>query len=94
MGETPYYVAGIRYGHDDNSVIHDKVGSSHITLWQKVMTKVHEGYNPAVFELDDEGIISYEYCKESGQLAHSGCPEKGVGYYYYDDIPISCTMHE
>lgn len=94
IGETPYYVAGIRYGHDDNSVISDKVGNSQIQVWQKVMTKVHEGYNPAVFELDDEGIISYEYCKESGQLAHSGCPEKGIGYYYYDDIPISCTTHD
>ncbi|MFZ2538963.1 MAG: transglycosylase domain-containing protein, partial [Oscillospiraceae bacterium] len=94
MGATPYYIAGIRYGHDDNkSAIADKLYSAHIPVWQKIMTEVHKGKNPAVFSLNDDGIVKMAYCTESGGLAHSGCPKKAIGYYKTTDIPAPCTIH-
>ncbi len=94
MGATPYYVAGIRYGHDDNKLtIAKNLYSAHIPVWQKIMTEVHKGKNPAVFELNDDGVVEMAYCTESGGLAHSGCPKQGKGYYKATDIPAPCTIH-
>lgn len=92
MGLTPYYVAGIRYGHDDNSVI-DNEGVDNKDVWKAVMQKVHEGKNPAKFELSDEGIVEYEFCTASGGIAHVGCTTKKRGFYKITNIPPSCTVH-
>lgn len=93
MGLTPYYVAGIRYGHDNNDII-ESTGIDHKVVWNAVMEKVHEGKNPANFELNSEGVVEYEYCTESGMLAHTGCPIKKAGYYKIDGgIPSTCTLH-
>lgn len=96
MGCTPYYVAGIRYGHDANTkAISQSLGYyPHIKVWQKIMTEIHKGKNPAKFELNDDGIIEMPYCTQSGQLAHSGCPETKTGYYKVDRLPGPCTEHE
>lgn len=93
MGLTPYYYAGIRYGNDDNSVI-EETGKSQMTVWREVMEQVHEGLNPAKFELPDDGVVEYEYCTVSGKLAHSGCPTKKNGYYKSTFIPPNCTVHD
>lgn len=93
VGLTPYYLGGIRYGNDDNSELKE-TGKSQMTVWKEVMEKVHEGLNPANFELSDEGIVEYEYCLESGKLAHIGCPKRKYGYYKSSYIPDNCNLHE
>lgn len=92
IGLTPYYVGGIRYGNDDNSELKE-TGKSQMVVWKEVMEKVHEGLNPAKFELSDEGVIEYEYCVESGKLAHIGCPVRKYGYYKSSYIPDNCNLH-
>lgn len=92
VGLTPYYIGGIRYGNDDNSVIEND-GTNQIIVWREVMEKVHKGLNPAKFDMSDDGVVVYEYCTASGKLAHSGCPTKKSGYYKSSYIPESCLMH-
>lgn len=92
MGLTPYYIGGIRYGNDDNSII-EYDGKSQIIVWKEVMDLVHKGKNPAKFELDTGGAVEFEYCAASGLLAHPGCPKKVLGYYKTTGIPATCTVH-
>ena len=93
MGCTPYYVAGIRYGNDDNSNIADSVSNSQIGVWKKVMEEVLKDRNTAKFELDATGVTEQTYCRATGLLATSGCPSKGTGYYKKDHLPGTCTLH-
>ncbi|MEG1027936.1 MAG: hypothetical protein RSE07_04530, partial [Oscillospiraceae bacterium] len=92
VGLTPYYVAGIRYGNQQNTEIVE-VGKSQMVAWKEVMEKIHEGLNDAKFELSDEGVVKYEYCVDSGMLAHQGCTNKRVGYYKVGNIPPVCGLH-
>lgn len=94
VGATPYYIAGIRYGHDDNSVISNGVGSSHLGVWKKVMASVMDGLEAKNFELDDEGVLKEDYCLESGMLAGPDCTKTGVGYYKISTaLPPTCNAH-
>ncbi len=95
VGVTPYYVAGIRYGNDDNKPIPNKpVGNTQVGVWKKIMLKVLDGYNPAKFELSAEGVVTREYCKKTGLLLGPDCTEKGVGYYKIGQEPAQCSGHK
>lgn len=93
MGLTPYYIGGIRYGFDDNTVINETGLVDTKIVWKAVMEQVHKGKNPATFQLNDDGVMAYEYCTQSGGLAHSGCPTKKTGYYKLSNLPAICTIH-
>lgn len=91
MGITPYYVAGIRYGYDDNDIIIPGKQSFQIPVWQKIMTEVHAGKNPASFELSKENVVEAPYCTYSGLLASETCPGKKTGYYRETNVPSTCN---
>lgn len=97
MGLTPYYVAGIRYGFDDNKLVIDEGRSGgyghHLKTWKNVMETVHKGLNPAKFELDGSDVVELEFCKETGLIANSACPKTEIGYYKKSNIPDFCTLH-
>ncbi|WMJ22601.1 transglycosylase domain-containing protein [Paludicola sp. MB14-C6] len=97
MGLTPYYVAGIRYGFDDNKleINQDRSGGygHHLKTWKNVMEQVHKGRNKADFELDGSNVVELEFCKETGLLAQSGCPKKETGYYKKNSLPDVCSLH-
>lgn len=94
MGVTPYYVAGIRYGYDNNDVIEEKDdGLSQMVVWKNVMTKVLASKKPAQFKLDEAGIIKAQYCTSSGLLAHSACTAQKSGYYKESHQPAVCSIH-
>ena len=98
MGCTPYYVAGIRYGNDDNKSIPQSVSNtySQMRVWNDVMTRLHteKGKNPAVFELPSEGVVSRSFCTETGGLAGAECTHTEVGYYKLGKEPSQCPGHE
>lgn len=93
VGCTPYYVAGIRYGNDDNTPIDNRVGDRQIRVWNSIMTDVHKGRNPAKFDLINNNILELTYCKISGMIATSSCPSTGKGYYSQENTPSICTIH-
>lgn len=93
IGLTPYYTAGIRYGYDDNSIIYNE-GKSQMVVWKEVMTLMHEGLEPATFDLDSTGVYEYQYCTYSGMIAHEGCTATALGYYKPTNTPSVCTHHD
>lgn len=91
VGVTPYYVAGIRYGYDDNDIIIPGKKSFQIPVWQKIMTEIHAGKNPANFELNNQNVVELEYCTFSGLLATENCPAKKKGFYRTSNVPPTCN---
>lgn len=97
-GATPYYVAAIRYGYDEdkdkngNDVqISTKIGRHDISLWKKVMESVQAGKPAAKFDLNMDGVVREEYCTKSGMLASSSCKSTKWGYYKESNLPDVCT---
>ena len=57
------------------------------------MSKAHAGLEAKAFTDSSYAVEKY-YCKSSGDLATSGCPDKAVGWYKKSNIPKACTAHE
>jgi len=80
VGFTPYYTAGIWGGCDENQKLSDSStgeyngGTSfHKDIWNKIMTRIHEGLtDPGAFEKPD-GILTAQICRKSGLLATDAC---------------------
>ncbi len=77
VGFTPYYTAGVWGGCDNNQSLRDGSGSQnggtsyHKRIWQKVMTRIHEGLSDPGFPVPDS-IETAQICRKSGKLAVSG----------------------
>ena len=79
VGFTPYYLAGVWGGCDENQVLKD-AGSGeynggtgfHKDIWRKIMAKIHEGKADIGFEKPDS-IVEEKVCRKSGLLPTSGC---------------------
>ena len=92
-GCTPYYVAAIRYGFDDNTAISNKMGRHDISLWKTVMESIQQDLPSAKFDLNMTGVVQERYCTETGLLAGSSCTSTKVGYYRESNLPSVCTGH-
>ncbi len=103
VGYTPYYTAGIWCGCDDNQHL-TNIGSGtsfHKTIWQKIMTRVHEELPDIGFEKPDS-ITTREVCRKSGKLPVSRlCSNDPRGsavyteYFAVDNVPTEeCDHHE
>lgn len=86
VGYTPYYVGATWYGYSYPKVIGSNVSNPSVTLFDLVMTKLHEDIIAAaeVSDTDDivlktfddkkpVDIIECEYCKDSGQKLSTAC---------------------
>ena len=79
VGFSPYYLAGVWGGCDENQVLKD-AGSGeynggtgfHKDIWRKIMSKIHEGKTDIGFERPDS-IVEEKVCRKSGLLPVSGC---------------------
>lgn len=93
VGGSPYYVASCWCGYKTMQPI----SSSHLgvptKLWGNVMSKSHAGLEAKEFENSSYAVEKY-YCKSSGDLATSGCPDKAVGWYKKSNLPKACTAHQ
>lgn len=93
VGGSPYYVASCWCGYKTMQPI----SSSHLgvptKLWGNVMSKAHAGLKATEFENSSYAVEKY-YCKSSGDLATSGCPDKAVGWYKKSNLPKACTAHQ
>jgi penicillin-binding protein 1A len=72
VGYTPYYCAAVWCGYDHNEKIHYS-GNPSITMWKKVMSKVHEGLEKKSFDKPSGGLTSVTVCMDSGLLATDAC---------------------
>lgn len=93
VGGSPYYVASCWCGYETMQPIAKSYSGIAMKLWGNVMSKAHAGLKAKEFENSSYAVEKY-YCKSSGDLATSGCPDKAVGWYKKSNIPKTCTAHE
>ncbi len=105
IGYTPYVTAGIWCGYSDRSGSVGVLEPSHLEIWDKVMTRVHnevlfKGSEENVPSFDTSGLILLPYCKKSGKLLCEACElaeDGSLSYGYFDPLNIPtdiCDLHE
>ena len=72
VGYTPYYVAAVWVGYERNATIKYS-GNPAITMWKKVMQRVHEDLPDQEFYKPDNGLETVTVCADSGKLATKAC---------------------
>ena len=92
VGGSPYYVASCWCGYETMQPIASSYSGIAMKLWGNVMSKAHKGLKAKEFSNSSYAVEKY-YCKSSGNLATSGCPDKAVGWYKKSNIPKTCTAH-
>ena len=90
VGGTPYYVASVWCGYDQQQTIKNSAIAQ--TMWGEVMSKVHSGLKAKNFENSSYAYCRY-YCTQTGQLATDACPTKATGWYKKGNIPAVCKTH-
>ncbi|MBQ9064028.1 MAG: transglycosylase domain-containing protein [Blautia sp.] len=92
VGYTPYYTCAVWSGYDNNEKIPDPARNFHKELWQKVMSRIHEGL-PEIDFVRPAGITEATVCSESGLLAQDYCPAI-TEYFDSGTVPEEyCEMH-
>lgn len=101
VGFTPYYVAAVWTGYDQNERI-SYSGNPAITMWKKVMEPIHMDLPDKDFEnRPSTGLTSIEVCLDSGMRPTDACradPRGGrVGNFTAaagTGPTEDCTMHQ
>lgn len=107
VGYTPYFVGGVWFGYEQPRYLPGFSVSPSLALWDKVMTKLHEGYIEAaknggapIKKFDYSDLVSYNYCRDSGLLPGEYCSldprgnRVSTGYGTRDSIPTAtCDKH-
>lgn len=102
VGLTPYYVAAIRFGYDqdDKKVTGSKRSITNKVhkpqeVWRKVMQQVLKGYEKKDFDdtLDKSGVVSRSYCVQTGLLAGATCSHQAMGWYKTSNLPATCSLN-
>ncbi len=104
IGYTPYYIGGVWYGYEYPKSLS---GSNQcLKIWDEVMSEIHERKvdlekrNTLLrFQLTD-GIVTAEYCKDSGMLVTNACDHdprgsrREIGYFLRGQEPSGyCDRH-
>lgn len=73
-GYTPYYTAVVWTGYDQQERLATSLQNPSVGLWNKVMSKVHEGLENRDFpEPTNQSVVSVTVCKDSGKLPTPEC---------------------
>ncbi len=68
-GYTTYYTAVVWSGYDQQERLASSLGNPSVVLWQKVMSKVHEGLENNDFPTPTgQSIVTVGVCRDSGLL--------------------------
>lgn len=108
VGYTPYYVGGVWTGYDMNQSLSAFVQNPSVTLWDTVMTLLHQKYIDdaaagiealKTFEMAP-GVVKATFCKDSGLLCSDACAydprgsRAEVGYFTRETAPTDyCDTH-
>ena len=98
VGYTPYYSCAVWVGYVHNQRIVAS-GNPAASMWQKVMSRVHEGLEDKDF-FSCSGLTYVSVCDDSGLLATENCAMDCRGSRVYsalvaaDNAPsASCNLH-
>ncbi len=92
IGLTPYYIAGLWFGYDDNSILDTDICIDRVVVWNYIMEQVYADMEVIDFSLDDSDVIETKYCTVTGALASPSCESTKIGYYKKDFIPDQCQI--
>ena len=100
VGYSPYYVGACWVGYESNSRVSSGGVNPAAILWNKVMSRIHEGLeNKSFFSSSD--LVSVTVCADSGMLASTLCEQDPRGsrvrteLVAVDNQPTElCTMHD
>ncbi|TLM71363.1 MAG: PBP1A family penicillin-binding protein [Actinobacteria bacterium] len=99
VGYTPDLVAAVWVGYPEaqremTNVHGRKVtgGSFPAQIWAKFMKAALAGRKAAGFVKPD-GLVSKQYCADTGLLATDFCPKKAAGLFLADNLPKTCDVH-
>jgi len=74
VGYSPYYCAAVWCGYDQNEKI-SYSGNPSITMWKKVMEKIHANLEYKTFDKPSSGLTTVSVCMDSGLLATDACEQ-------------------
>jgi penicillin-binding protein 1A len=89
-GWTPFYVASVWMGFDQQKKIED-TNAYHLRVWRRIMEEVHRDLPMRDF-LRPDGITSAIVCRDSGMLAGDLCRRDPRGNRAYTEIFASGTQ--
>lgn len=99
VGYTPYYCAAVWTGYSNPERI-SYSGNPAITMWKKVMQKIHETLPNKAFEKPATGLETVTVCADSGKLCTDACHADSRGDRAVQILVASgtgpteeCTMH-
>jgi penicillin-binding protein 1A len=107
IGYTPYYLAGIWIGFEEQQTLTGTITSQHTSMWNAIMVELHQAVlarvnagEESLKTFDDELLIKATYCIDSGKLITSACQadprgnRSAVGYFTKDTLPSEeCDTH-
>lgn len=94
VGYTPYYTAAVWTGYDMPETIRMVNGGNPAAqLWNKVMSRVHEGLEYREFTGRTD-LVSVTVCAQCGLLPSDYTRETSSGYVCSEDAPHSYCMGE
>ncbi|MCD7776012.1 MAG: hypothetical protein LUH54_01360, partial [Firmicutes bacterium] len=108
IGYTPYYLCGVWFGYDQNQMLTGFATNPALTIWDTVMTKIHEEIFEAVDAGEEElksfevaaGVVQATYCLDSGDVYTSTCAldprgsRSDTGYFTLETVPTEdCGTH-
>lgn len=96
VGYTPYYTAAVWTGYDQQERLSTGLGNPSTTLWQQVMSKIHQSLSYKDFDKPEGQMKTIQYCAVSGMLPGPACGGHVVtGTFFEDDVPTQiCTVHK
>lgn len=104
IGYTPYLIGGVWYGYEYPKPLSGIAGNPCITVWDDVMTLLHEKYTVSETDYLDFSVCSeiekFEFCVDSGQLMSEACrrdprgSRAETGYFVKGTEPTEyCSCH-
>lgn len=96
-GFTPYYVGATWFGYDSDYDLSGVSGNTPVTIWNKVMNKIHNGLPAKGFDLGNSSNFEQaSYCTVSGLVPSAACKANdtvATGRYWKGDAPNKiCTI--
>ena len=100
VGYTPYYVAAVWTGYDSPEKI-SYSGNPAITMWKKVMQKIHEDLPNKQFSKPTTGLETVEVCTDSGLRPTDACLADVRGSAHVHTVTVAagtaptekCNLH-
>lgn len=93
VGYTPYYCAAVWVGYGYNTTVSWN-GNPAAQMWQKVMSRVHEGLENKDFHTPAGGVGSMTICTQTGLRAGPGCPAETVPMVSGTGPAETCAGHQ